>query len=77
MSADAPQAARNKFVVVVFVILAMSPGGLLSIRDDFEEERCSEKTDSSEIADPQSGVERRGKRVAQVNRKTDDTNPSS
>lgn len=77
MSADAPQAARNKLVVVVFVVLGVSPGGLLPIRDDFKEEGCSDKPDGSEVTDPQGGVERRGKSVAQVNGEADDTNPCS
>lgn len=36
--ADAPQSAGNKFLVVFFHILGFSPGRLLAIRSNFEDE---------------------------------------
>jgi hypothetical protein len=51
MPTDTPQATGDESLVVVFVILGVSPSGLLSVGDNFKEERASKKAESGEVAD--------------------------
>lgn len=37
--ADTPEAARDKLLIVLFVLFSIPPSGLLAICNDFEEQR--------------------------------------
>jgi hypothetical protein len=57
MSRDRPQPTGDELFVVLLRVLGASPGALLAVCNDLEEERAGEETERRVIADAKRRVE--------------------
>lgn len=74
--ANAPQTLCDKFVVVLFGILCLAPFGFLAVGGEFKQKGSRPETNCDTIAPTKSGVEPGGEGVDEVDRETDEGDPS-